>query len=112
VPWKPLPSERGPDPEPVADALERVLRGLGMPGAKGITTVFDDWQSVVGETTAARTRPVAIDGGTLVVATDEPAVAAQLRYLEQQLLTRLAEVCGDGRITAIAARVEGGRRRR
>jgi predicted nucleic acid-binding Zn ribbon protein len=111
VPFQRLPSEHGPDPQAVGDALERVLRGLGMPGAKGITTVFDDWPSVVGNTAAARTRPVAIDGGTLVVATDEPGVASQLRYLEPQLLARLAEVCGDDRIRAIAVRVEGTRRR-
>jgi predicted nucleic acid-binding Zn ribbon protein len=78
-----------------------------VPDAKGITTVFDDWAAIVGEVTASRTRPVAIDDGTLVIATDEPAVATQVRYLESQLLTRLAEVCGAGRVTKIAVRVEG-----
>jgi predicted nucleic acid-binding Zn ribbon protein len=110
--WQPLPQDRGRDPERIGESLDRVLRGMGVPGAKGITTVFDDWAAIVGEVTAARTRPVAIDHGTLVIATDEPAVATQVRYLEPQLLTRLEEVCGAGRVTKVAVRVEGRQRRR
>jgi predicted nucleic acid-binding Zn ribbon protein len=83
-----------------------------MPGARGITTVFDDWASVVGETTAAHTQPRSIDRGTLIVATTEPAVASQLRFLERELLARLAAICGEGRITSIAVTVEARKRRR
>jgi predicted nucleic acid-binding Zn ribbon protein len=112
VPWSPLPQDRGRDPERVGTSLDRVLKGMGVPDAQGITTVFDDWAGVVGEVTAQRTRPVAIDHGTLVIATDEPAVATQVRYLEPQLLARLATVCGEGRVTKVVVRVEGGAGRR
>jgi predicted nucleic acid-binding Zn ribbon protein len=111
VPWQPLPENRRKDPERIGESLDRVLKGMGVPDAKGITTVFDDWAGIVGEVTAARTRPVAIDDGTLVVATDEPAVATQVRFLEPQLLGRLAEVCGEGRVTKVVVRVEARRRR-
>lgn len=111
VRWQRLPTDHGPDPERVDVVLDRVLSGLGMPTAKGIQTVFDDWVAVVGEAMAARTRPVAIDEGTLVVAVDEPAVATHVRFLEAQLLARLEELLGESRVTRVQVRVDRPRRR-
>lgn len=78
---------------------------MGTPSAKGVEVVFDRWEEVVGAQMAARTRPVRIDEATLVVGCDEPAVATHLRYLQAQLVERLAQLSGDRRISRIDVQV-------
>ena len=111
--WRPLP---GPPVAPtrVGDSLDRVLRHLGVPSTvAGVEVVFERWPEVVGEAMAARTRPLTIDGETLVVSCDEPALATHVRFLEPQLLSRLRELAGERRVTRVEVRVQrsGGRRR-
>ena len=72
--------------------------------------VFERWAEVVGEAMAARTRPVSIDGEALVVMCDDPALTTHVRFLEPQLVGRLAELAGERRITRVEVRVD--RRRR
>jgi hypothetical protein len=107
--WQPLPGTASP-PTRLADTLDRVLGRLGAPSRAGIEVVFDRWRDVVGEGMAARTRPVAIDGESLVVACDEPALATHVRFLEAQFVARLTELAGSRQITRIEVRVD--RRRR
>jgi predicted nucleic acid-binding Zn ribbon protein len=110
MPWRPLRPEGGDEPEPVGGVLDRVLRGMGAPEASGVHQVFDRWSEVVGESMAARTRPSSIDGGVLVIATDEPAMVTHIRFLEEQLVAKLAELIGAGRVTSVDVRVERKRR--
>ena len=102
--WKPLPGEV-PEPRPVAASLDRVAASLGVPRATTLTQVFAAWPELVGESVAGHARPRSLRAGTLVVAVDEPAWATQLRWLEADLLTRLAEVLGVGAVTQIEVRV-------
>lgn len=102
--WKPLPGEV-PDPRPVGASLDRVAAALGVPRASTMTSVFASWPDVVGESVAAHARPRSLNAGTLVVAVDEPAWATQLRWLEADLVTRLAEVLGPGQVERIEVRV-------
>ncbi len=92
-------------PQRVGDALDAVMRGLGAPEASGVHLVFDRWAEVVGEALAARTRPLKIDGQRLVLAVDEPAIATHVRFLQTELLARLAELLGPDRVTALDLRV-------
>ena len=103
--WKPLPSDEDPPPAPLGQPLDRLLRNLGAPRAKAVRSVFDDWAEVVGEQVASHARPVSLRRGRLVVAVPDAAWATQLRFLERQLLDRLAEAFGDGEVTAIDVRV-------
>jgi hypothetical protein len=105
---RPLPGD-GPGPEPVGRSLDRVLRGLGAPEASGVHLVFDRWAEVVGEGLAARTRPLRIEGNHLVLAVDEPAMATHVRFLQGQLLDRLEELLGPGRVVALDLRVGRGK---
>ena len=114
--WRPLP---GAPTAPVrlGDTIDRVLGRLGAPARAGIEVVFERWVEVVGEAMAARTRPLAIDGDSLVVACDEPALTTHVRFLEPQLVARLAELSGERRISRVEVRVDrrrgprrGGRR--
>lgn len=81
------------------------MRGLGAPEGDGVHLVFDRWSEVVGEGLAARTRPLKIEGQRLVLAVDEPAIATHVRFLQGQLLARLDELLGPGRVTALDLRV-------
>jgi predicted nucleic acid-binding Zn ribbon protein len=110
VPWKPLPGEREDPPAPVGRSLDRLLRNLGAPAARTVRSVFDDWAEVVGDSVAAQAQPVSLRRGRLVVAVPDAAWATQLRYLEPQLLARLAEAFGDDEVTAIDVRVRPERR--
>jgi hypothetical protein len=100
----PLPGE-GSSPQPLRASLDRVLRGLGAPEASGVHLVFDRWTEVVGEALAARTKPLRIEGSRLVLAVDEPAMATHVTFLQPELLARLEELLGPGRVTALDLRV-------
>lgn len=106
--WRPLP---GGPPAPVrlGDTIDAVLGRLGTPSRLGVEVVFDRWGEVVGDVMAARTRPVAIDGETLVVACDDPALTTHVRFLEPQLVARLAELSGERHITRVEVRVDRAR---
>jgi hypothetical protein len=103
MPARPLPGDA--DPRPVGESLDAVMRGLGAPEASGVHLVFDRWDEVVGEGLAARTRPLRIDGGRLVLAVDEPAIATHVRFLQGELLARLETLLGPGRVTSLDLRV-------
>jgi hypothetical protein len=48
---------------------------------------------------------LSLDGTRLVIAVDEPAWATQVRYLERELIARLAEVVGGALVASIEVRV-------
>ena len=89
----------------MGQSLDQVMRGLGAPEASGVHLVFDRWAEVVGEALAARTRPLRMDGGRLLLAVDEPAIATHVKFLQPELLARLEELLGPGRVTALDLRV-------
>ena len=103
--WRPLPDAPAA-PVRLGDTIDRVLGRLGAPSSAGIEVVFDRWVEVVGASMAARTRPVAIDGETLVVSCDDPALTTHVRFLEPQLVGRLAELAGQRHITRVEVRVD------
>jgi predicted nucleic acid-binding Zn ribbon protein len=114
MPWQPLPEDRSPErrqagdvdpPAPVGQSLDRLLRHLGAPAARTVRSVFDDWAEVVGEGIAAHASPVSLRRGRLVVGVPDSAWATQLRFLEPQLLARLAEAFGPDEVSAIDVRV-------
>lgn len=94
------------DPVPVGDVLDRAMRALGTPSARSVEIVFNRWREVVGPAMASRTRPARIDGNTLVLTCDEPALVTHLRYLERELLERIAELSGERRVSRIELRVD------
>ena len=96
------------EPRRVGDSLDRLSRSLSGVGAQPLVSVFTEWPKVVGDTLAAHCRPLALDGTRLVIAVDEPAWATQIRYLETELLGRLAEVVDGPPVASIEVRVSPG----
>ena len=103
--WRPLPPEGTNDPRPVADSLAGLARRLGAPAPAVLGVVFARWEEAVGPALAARTRPVSLVDGVLVVAVTEPAWATHVRYLAPSLTARLAELAGTDAVTRVEVRV-------
>ena len=106
--WRPLPGPGGGEPRPVGESLGRISRHLGAPPPAALTLVFDRWEELVGPTVAANARPVSLSRGVLVVAVEQSAWAAQLAWLEADLLRRFSERLGAGVVTAVSVRVRPG----
>jgi predicted nucleic acid-binding Zn ribbon protein len=92
-------------PRKVGEALDRLSRGLGLPPAAATARLVRAWPEVVGEAVAAHTRPRWVRDGVLSLAVDDPVWAAQLRWLEADLLARVAEVTGPGVVERITLHV-------
>ena len=105
TPIVPLPGQPGPGPRRVADSLDRLATSLGVPSAGVLASLFSAWPELVGDAVAGHSQPRSLRNGVLVVAVDEPAWATQLRWLEADLLTRLADVLGHGVVESIDVRV-------
>jgi predicted nucleic acid-binding Zn ribbon protein len=105
VTWRPLPGDAGDDPRPLKDSLDMVARAMGAPPAVALGSLFSRWPELVGATLAAHCRPLSLVRGVLVVAVDHNAWAAQLRWLENDVLRRLEERLGAGVVSALEVRV-------
>jgi predicted nucleic acid-binding Zn ribbon protein len=106
MPWEPLPTRDGGDePRSVRAGLDRVVKRMGGPSLDALNVVFGRWTEIVGEQIAAHTHPLALRGGALEVAVDDPAWAPELRFLEARILERLSAVLGDVRVDRIEVRV-------
>ena len=100
--WRParLPaSER--EPYRVGELLDGVTRSMGAPRAQLLSAVFANWEDLVGSEVAAHARPRSLRDGVLVVAADQPAWAAQLRFLTGNLLARIQTVAHGAEIGEI-----------
>jgi predicted nucleic acid-binding Zn ribbon protein len=79
---------------------------LRAPSVDVLDTVFNQWAEIVGEDVAAHSRPLSIDGETLVIVASDPTWASELRWLENEVLARLTEVSGSDRVSKVNVRVE------
>jgi predicted nucleic acid-binding Zn ribbon protein len=105
VTWRPLPGAAGDEPRPLTESLDVVARSLGAPPPAALGALFARWPELVGATLAAHCRPLSLVRGVLVVAVDHTAWAAQLRWLEADVLRRLEERLGTGVVTVLEVRV-------
>lgn len=93
-----------PDPRPISEGIERLLRSLRGGDRRATVTVFSRWTELVGSGVAVHVRPLKLDRGTLIVEVDDPAWATQMKFLEQDLLKRLRET-GDMSVQQLEVRV-------
>lgn len=101
----------GRDPKPLASSLEQLLGNLNAPSVDVLDVVFREWASIVGPDLAVHTTPGLIDGDLLTVTADDPAWATEFRWLEAEVVKRLAEATGTDRIQHVQVRVSRGPRR-
>jgi predicted nucleic acid-binding Zn ribbon protein len=106
--WRPLgPSRSEADPRRLSESLDRVIKGWGSPSSGVVASVFSGWEDLVGPDIAAHATPVSLRDGRLVLMVDQPAWAAQLRFMTSDLIARLDQVVGSEKITDVHIRVAG-----
>lgn len=104
--WRPSrPSARERDPQRVGESLDRVTTSIGAPKASTVSTVFSRWEDLVGADIASHAVPRSLRDGVLTVDVDEPAWAAQLGFMSEQLLGRIGAETGAGEVAEIRFRV-------
>lgn len=93
------------DPQHVRRGLELFLKHLGAPPVNVVTELAGRWVDVVGPVLAEATRPVELVDGALVVACDDSAWAAQVRWMEHQIIDRLVSLFPDVALSRVTTRV-------
>lgn len=92
-------------PVPIRKGLEQLMAGLGAPEIDASTAIVDSWPEIVGPELAKGVVAVAVRGRELIVRVDDPAWASQVAWLEAQLLDRINNLVGPGRVTSVKATV-------
>jgi predicted nucleic acid-binding Zn ribbon protein len=108
MPWQPLPDDSTGEPSPLHETLDRVVQGWGAGSMATTRSLFADWDDIVGPHLAQHARPRSLRQGTLVVVVSDPAWATQLRFLEADLVARIASATGSSEVTSIQVRVVPG----
>jgi predicted nucleic acid-binding Zn ribbon protein len=93
------------DPRPIGDSLSSLARRLGVAEPSVLTGIFGKWEELVGPAIAAHATPLSLSQGVLVIGTDQPAWATQLRFLGPDLLVRLSGSAGHGQIERVEVKV-------
>ncbi len=81
------------------------MRALGAPPPAALISVFEAWPEIVGTAIGSATRPLSLVDGVLVVAVADGGWASQLRWMERDLLEKLAAALGDGVVNRLEVRV-------
>lgn len=85
----------------IKEVLAAVLEELGLGEKVVVYRAVTDWPEIVGPQVARHTKALAVEDKTLVVAVDSPAWMTQLFYLKAQLLEKIANRIGSGRIVEL-----------
>lgn len=94
------------DPVPLKQSMEQLVHHLGAPPVSILSQLDDRWPEVVGPGLAARTRPVELIDKVLTIACEEGAWAAQVGWMEAQIIDRFGATFGPDLVDRIAVRVD------
>jgi predicted nucleic acid-binding Zn ribbon protein len=97
------------DLTPFRTSLEEMFRKMGLSDPIVMSRLSAGWDDLAGSPWAGRSRPLFIQGKTLVVEASAPSMVAFLRYGSTALVTSLEEVIGEGVIEQIEVRSPSGR---
>ncbi len=92
-------------PEPLDDVLAGLLEDRGWSSRLRSSALFARWAEVVGDDVARNCEPIRLVGGVLVVATDSPSWATQLRYLSGQLQLAVNRALGEPVVERVEVQV-------
>ena len=83
------PFTPGRDPHGIGDVLADLTRSAGWDGFLARADVVRTWNDLAGADTAAHTRPVSFEDGTLTIQADSTAWAKQLQLMRSHILTEI-----------------------
>ena len=89
------------DPQPFGVMIGKVAKNHGWEPRISEGTLFGMWESIVGADIADHAQPTRLEGTVLHVSATSTAWATQLRYLQGQILAKIAKVIGHGMVTSL-----------
>ncbi|MGI9616469.1 MAG: DUF721 domain-containing protein [Acidimicrobiales bacterium] len=95
------------EPRHLRQGLEQYLRHLGAPPVSVLTELEKRWPDCVGPALAGASRPIDFVDGTLVVSCDDAAWAAQIGWMEAQIIDRFRAMFPDATLSRVTTRVGG-----
>ena len=84
--------------------MNDMFRRLGLPDPLLVGKIRKDWESLIDERWRGRSKPLTIQGKTLVVEAGSPSQVAFLRYGVKNLLEAIEGRYGPGLIDAVDIR--------
>jgi hypothetical protein len=95
---------RDDDMASLGSSLEEMFRRMGLPDPEVMAKLSSGWEELAPPPWPGRSRPLYIEGKTLVVEAGSPSLVAFLRYGESALIDALALALGDGVIDRVEVR--------
>lgn len=89
------------DPQPFGRIAGAVARSRGWSMKLDEGTVLASWESIVGADIAAHAEPTELTDGVLFVRAESTAWATQLRYVQAQIIAKIAAAVGDGVVKSL-----------
>jgi hypothetical protein len=88
--------------------LSDVLGEKKLEKLAGVARLRRAWPTIVGPVLAQHTEPINIESDTLLTAVDHPAMAQQIRFLQQEIRDACFRKCRVGNIRRIRTRMQPG----
>ncbi|MGB3697714.1 MAG: DUF721 family protein [Gordonia sp. (in: high G+C Gram-positive bacteria)] len=89
------------DPQSFGSMIGSVAKQHGWEPRISEGALFGMWPQIVGEDIASHAEPKRLDGTVLHVSAESTAWATQLRYMQSQILAKIAKVIGHGMVTSL-----------
>ncbi len=89
------------DPQPLGRLAGRVAKTHGWEPKISEGTVFGMWPSIVGEDIASHATPERMADGVLHIRAESTAWATQLRYMQGQIIAKIAAAIGHGAVKSL-----------
>jgi len=90
-------------------SLEALFRKMGMSDPMALSRLAAGWDELAGTPWSGRSKPLFIQGKTLVVEAEAPSMVAFLRYGSADLVAALGRALGEGMIERIEVRAPSSR---
>lgn len=94
----------GDDMSSFGSAMKDMFRRLGLPDPMLVGRIRDEWDDFAGHPWVGRSKPLTIQGTTLVVEANSPSHVAFLKYGSEDLLLKMGERFGAGVIDKVDVR--------
>lgn len=89
------------DPQPLGKLTGELAKKRGWSAHVAEGTVLGQWSSVVGQEIAEHAAPTSLSDGVLCVSAESTAWATQLRFMQAQLLAKIAAAVGQGVVNSL-----------
>lgn len=89
------------DPQPFGRLVGGIARERGWQPQIAEGTLFGMWPQIVGPDISAHAQPTTLRDNVLHVQAESTAWATQLRYVQAQILAKIAASIGDGVVTSL-----------